>query len=135
MIRPTPATSGAISWILVNTNPQEERFAVENLKRQQFLGYLKSANAIRDQPEWYNTLTTNCTTTIRRHAQLQDGRLPLDWRVLLNGHADEYLYDLGRLAPGIPFEELKRRSHISPTAKVAPLETFSQAIRAGRPGF
>ena len=103
--------------------------------RRQFLGYLKSANDIREHPEWYNTLTTNCTTTIRRHAQLEGGRFPLDWRVLLNGHADEYLYELGRLAPGISFEELKRRSHISPAAQAAPVENFSQAIRAGRPGF
>lgn len=103
--------------------------------RRQFLDYLKSVNELREHPAWYNTLTTNCTTTIRQHAQLEAGRLPFDWRVLLNGHADEYLYDRGRLVPGFSFEELKHRSHISPAAREATVENFSQAIRAGRPGF
>jgi hypothetical protein len=103
--------------------------------RRQFLDYIKSANKLRENPAWYNTIVTNCTTTIRQHAQLQPGRLPYDWRVLLNGHVDEYLYEHGRLATGLPFDELKRRSHISPAAREASLENFSQAIRAGRPGF
>jgi hypothetical protein len=103
--------------------------------RRQFLDNLKSANELREHPAWYNTLTTNCTTTIRHHAQLEPDRLPLDWRVLLNGHAGEYLYDLGHLAPGLPFAELKRRSHISPAARAASVEDFPQLIRAGRPGF
>lgn len=126
-LRTNVQTGNEVYLFRLNTSPEDAR--------QQFLGYLKSANDIRDHPEWYNTLTTNCTTTIRQHAQLEGGRLPFDWRVLLNGHADEYLYDLGRLTPGIAFDELKRRSHISPAARAAPLETFSQAIRAGRPGF
>lgn len=109
--------------------------ATPEYARRQFLDNLKSANELRSHPAWYNTLTTNCTTTIRHHAQLEPDRLPLDWRVLLNGHADEYLYDLGHLVPGMPFDELKRRSHISPAARAAAVEDFPQLIRAGRPGF
>ena len=39
MTQPASAASGAISWIVVNTHPQKERIAVENLNRQQFVGY------------------------------------------------------------------------------------------------
>jgi len=39
LIQHTPSSSGAISWIVVHTHPQKERFAVENLSRQQFVGY------------------------------------------------------------------------------------------------
>jgi transcriptional antiterminator RfaH len=37
MIR--PGHNGAVSWILVSTHPHKERFAVENLNRQRFVGY------------------------------------------------------------------------------------------------
>ena len=39
MIHPGPTGSGAVSWIVVTTHPQKERFAAENLNRQQFVGY------------------------------------------------------------------------------------------------
>ncbi|HWE20044.1 MAG TPA: transcription termination/antitermination NusG family protein [Hyphomicrobiaceae bacterium] len=34
-----PGHNGAVSWILVSTHPHKERFAVENLNRQRFVGY------------------------------------------------------------------------------------------------
>ena len=32
--------------------------------RRVFLEYMRKINATEDRPEFYNTLTTNCTTTI-----------------------------------------------------------------------
>jgi hypothetical protein len=100
-----------------------------------FLDYLRSANALRTRPEWYHSIATNCTTLIRQHARPLRVNLPWDWRLLANGHADKYLYDLGYITRELPFEELKRRSLVTPAARLAPPENFSDEIRRGRPGF
>src|SRR4051794_32924525 len=103
-----------------------------------FIEYIRSVNRLRERAEWYNALTTNCTTDIRRMAVLAAGpdAQPWDWRILLNGRMDEMLYRRGRLVGSLPLAELKQRAHINAVARVydqAP--DFSQRIRSGRLGF
>ena len=103
-----------------------------------FLDYLSRANRMRDHPEWYNALTNNCTTNIASHvAETRPGKaVRWDWRVILNGKADEMMYERGNLAGNLPFDELKRSAHINPAARAADnAPAFSQLIRRGRPGF
>jgi hypothetical protein len=101
--------------------------------RATFLNYLKKINRIRNRPEWYNALTNNCTTNIATLA----GEPELDWRVLLNGRADQMLYERGDLATGnLPFAQLKEQAHINAAARVAnDAPDFSRRIREGRAGF
>jgi hypothetical protein len=40
-------------------------FSIET--RKVFLSYLAEVNRLKEQPEWYNALTGNCTTSIRWH--------------------------------------------------------------------
>ena len=105
--------------------------------RAVFLDYLKTANYLHDHPQWYNALTSNCTTNVMPHLMADTGRrAPLDWRLLLNGHADEMAYEHRRLAGDLPFDELKRRAHINDAARAADqAPDFSRRIRLGRPGF
>lgn len=105
--------------------------------RAVFLDYLKSANALHDHPQWYNALTTNCTTSVMPHLLAdKEISMPWDWRILLNGRIDEMAYEQGRLAGGLPFDELKRRAHINSAARAADqAPDFSRRIRVGRPGF
>lgn len=103
-----------------------------------FLDYLRRANQLRDRPEWFNALTNNCTTNISVHMADAGHRnfFRWDWRILLNGHADEMLYEHGDLAGSLPFAELKRRALINPAARAADqAPDFSDRIREGRPGF
>jgi len=100
-----------------------------------FLDYLRSANALRDQPAWYNSLTTNCTTLIRQHEKLVNPHAPWSWRLLVNGRLDGYLYTRGYVKRDLPLAELKQRSAITAAAQAAPAADYSTAIRAGRPGF
>ena len=109
--------------------------ATPEAARVQFLEYLRAANELRTRPAWYNSLATNCTTLIREHARAMHINLPWDWRLHANGHAHEYLHRLGYISPELPVEELKRRSHVTPAARLASLESFSEDIRRGRPGF
>jgi hypothetical protein len=103
-----------------------------------FLDYLKTANQLHVTPRWYNALTANCTTSIAPHVAVasSNGRVPWDWRILINGYADKMAYDHGNLAGGLPFDELKRRAHINDAARAADqAPDFFARIRAGRPGF
>lgn len=102
---------------------------IENA-RALFMEYMRRINALKEKPEFYNTLTTNCTTTIWTNTRVNPGRLPFSWKLLLSGHVPEYLYEEGRLDTTVPFPELKRLSLINARAQAADgAEDFSQRIR------
>jgi len=108
--------------------------APPNRARERFLEYVRSLNALRTQPRWYNAVTTNCTTSIRSQHPSKE-RIPWDWRILLNGKGDELLYrDGGLVTGGLPFAELKARSLIDTRARAAnDSPDFSKLIREGLP--
>jgi hypothetical protein len=103
--------------------------------RRLFLEYVLKINQLKDQPEFYNTLTTNCTTDVWSLARaLSATQVPLDWRVLLSGYFPEYAYDLGSLDARVPFAELKAQSLINEEAHAAGDDpAFAERIRAGLP--
>ena len=105
----------------------------ENVRRL-FLSYFQKINALKEQPGFYNTFTTNCTTNVLMHTKVNPGKQAYSWKILLSGYAPLYAYERGRLDTSLPFEELKRRSHINAAAHAADQAAdFSQQIRAGLP--
>lgn len=103
--------------------------------RDFFLAYVNRLNSLRDKPEWYNAVTQNCTTSIRTQRAAVD-RAPWDWRMLVNGHGDELLYERGTIVTNLPLAELKERVHINERAKKADKDSdFSRLIRKGVPGM
>ena len=104
--------------------------------RERFLEYVHALNALRTHPRWYNAVTTNCTTSVRAQRPTNE-RMPRDWRILLNGKGDEVLYERHLIATGgLPFAELKQRSHINERAHAADKDPdFPRLVRAGLPGF
>jgi hypothetical protein len=114
----------------INTTPQRSQ--------AMFLDYLTSINHLHSYPEWYNALTSNCTTNIRTHASATSGSkpTPMDWRILLNGHLVQLLYERDDLVGDMPLTELNRQAHINPAAKAAGgSPDFSRLIRIDRAGF
>lgn len=111
--------------------------ATPQLARALFLEYIERVNRIRNHAEWYNALTNNCTTNIDVLAAAAQGKHPRwDWRVLLNGRADQMMYERGNLAGDLPYAELKAKAYVNPAAQAADQAAdFSQRIREGRPGF
>ena len=102
--------------------------------RRVFLDYMRDINRLHEHPRFYNTVTTNCTTMILTHAAVNPGPIPYSWKILFSGYTPEYAYDRGRLDQNLPFEELKRRSHINAAAQAADkAPDFSRRIRAGLP--
>jgi len=111
------------------------RAPIENARRL-FLEYVRAINELAERPRFYDTLTTNCTTTILLNTRVNPGHLPLSWKVLLSGHAAEYAHEWGRLDTSMPFAELQRRSRINEAARAADQAAdFSRRIRAGLPGI
>jgi hypothetical protein len=98
--------------------------------RERFLEYVKAMNVLRDHSRWYNELTANCTTSIRTQRSVNE-RAPWDWRILINGKADELLYERHAIATaGLPFPELKQQSRINNRAIAADQDPdFSRLIR------
>jgi hypothetical protein len=107
---------------------------VENGRRL-FLEYVNKINSLKKKPEWYNTLTTNCTTNVWMHSWANPGHLAFSWKLLASGHVPEYLHESGRLFTGLPFEELRARSRVNDRAQQAgQAPDFARRIRAGLPG-
>lgn len=102
--------------------------------RALFLGYLDTAESLRTTAQFYNTLSSNCTTIVFDLARQIAPDIPLDHRLLLSGHFAEYAYDLGALTPGYSYAELKTLGYINPRTKhISPPNSFSKAIRMGIP--
>ena len=105
----------------------------ENLRRF-FLQYMSKLNGLRERPEFYNTLTTNCTTAILMNARVTPDSLPLSWKVLVSGYTPEYVYSMGRMDQSLPFPELQRRSLVNAAAQAADqAPDFSRRIRQALP--
>ena len=104
-------------------------------RRRLFLAYIQKINALKEEPEFYNTLITNCTTNIWLHTRVNPGHLHPSWKLLLSGHVPAYAYDAGKLDTSLPFPELQRRSLVNARARAADrAEDFSHRIREGLPG-
>ena len=119
--------------------PQEDvyiyrtRGPLKNLRRI-FLDYIKSINELQERPSYYNTLTTNCTTSILMHTRMNPESPPMSWKILLSGYVPDYLYELGRIDTSRPFAELEKLSRVNARAHAADKDpAFSQRIREGLP--
>jgi hypothetical protein len=120
-------------------NPPEDvylyrgRLAPEN-SRKFFMEYVRQINSMKENPEWYNTLTTNCTTDVVRLIRAYGGRARYNWKVLLSGYAPQYAYENGSLDTCIPFTELRKLSYINSKARaVGEDPEFSRKIRERLP--
>jgi hypothetical protein len=100
--------------------------------RKWLLQYVDSFDRLAETPCFYNAGTQNCTTTIRTNIQAMGIRMPFDWRLLVNGHLDEMLYEKGIIDTSRPFAEVKAGSLIDARAKAADQDPdFSRKIREG----
>lgn len=102
------------------------------------IALLDSANEHAAEPEFYNTLTANCTTEVWMFTDAMGLGEPLDWRLFASGYLPEFLYDLGLLDRSRPIEDLREAGHIMPRVRSALDQdltgvAFSNAIREGIP--
>lgn len=101
--------------------------------RALFVSMLARANHLAQHPEFYNTLTSTCTTNIVRHVnEISPKRVPFSYKVLLPGYSDELAYSVGLLDTTVPFDALRARAKINERAlRYADSAGFSRLIRSG----
>lgn len=99
--------------------------------RALFLDVVQRLNQLRQQPEFYNTLTNNCTTNLAMHVNaLKPGTIPYGIEVLLPGHSDRLGYNLALLDTSVPFEQLRSAAFVTAKANAADGSSdFSRQIR------
>jgi hypothetical protein len=99
--------------------------------RSLFVDVMRRVNKLHDEPEFYNTITNNCTTNIVEHInRLAPGTVPYDYHVLLPGYSDRLAYDLGLLDTDLSFERLRERSRVNYLSYVhRDSRDFSRRIR------
>ena len=120
-------------------NPKEDVYMYRlrmppERRRLLFMEYIQKINKLKAKPEFYHTLTTNCTTNIVTHVQAFGGSLRYTWKILLSGYTPQYVYELGGLDTSLPFEVLRRKSLINERADRADNDPgFSEKIREGLP--
>jgi len=96
--------------------------------------YINEANDLAAHARFYNTLTTNCTTTIFDMMRAVTSSIPFDWRIVFTGHLPSYLYEHGAVDTRIPLDELRQRADV--TSRVDPGSSeveFSSRLREGVP--
>jgi hypothetical protein len=99
--------------------------------QQLFVNMLQRATALRDTPEFYNTLTNTCATKIADHInEIVPARVAWDYRILLPKNSDVLAYELGFIDNTVPLEEL-RQTHLANEKIKANIDNpnFSVAIR------
>lgn len=105
--------------------------ATPEQSRQLLVDVLGRTNELASRPEFYNTVTNNCTTNIARHInRIVPNRLRYDYQILLPGYSDKLAYKEGLIQHHGTFEETKARAYVTPKAIMhANREDFSQLIR------
>jgi len=102
--------------------------------RELFLSYLDRANALAEEPEFYDVIRNSCGVNILQ--RIADIGLEV-WSgrdALFNGRWDRLMYERGAIHRDMPFEEVRARSLINARAVAAgDVVEFSDRIRAGLP--
>ena len=102
--------------------------------RNLLLEYVAEANALARTPQFYNSITTNCTTTVARLMRVAGDKVPFDWRLIVNGYLPDYAYDHGAIDTSMPLGRLREIARIGERARAIGLTPdFSRAIRVGVP--
>lgn len=78
-----------------------------------FLAYINKAKALRNQPNWYNSMLNNCTTEMRPLFN-QVTELPYDYRWVVSGYFPNFMYDKHLISHKDSFDKWHDKAHINP---------------------
>ena len=79
---------------------------------------LERAAALRQRPEFYNTLGNSCVSNLVQHVnRLAPGRIPGGVRLLFPGYADAVAHELGLIDQALPIDSARARYRINERAR------------------
>ena len=86
--------------------------------RQVFVEMMQRAERLRTHPEFYNTVTNNCTSNVIAHVnRVAPGRIPGGLKTILPGYSDEVGIKLGLLDTDLDLERARERFRINEIAR------------------
>jgi hypothetical protein len=99
--------------------------------RALFIEMVTRANKLKENPEFYNTITNTCTTNIVSHINdVIPGKIPFSLKVLMPEYSDELALDVGLLETDLPLEQARSKYLINDKAmKYEDYPDFSIRIR------
>lgn len=103
-------------------------------RRALFEEYLAKADQLAQNPKWYNTLTSNCTTLVFDMVQaVSQKSLPTDYRLIASGYLPNYLHDLGVINPNMDMASWYQQAHVNPKSRGKNLSSaqYSALLRQG----
>ncbi|MDR2117674.1 MAG: DUF4105 domain-containing protein [Planctomycetaceae bacterium] len=100
--------------------------------RAMFVDAVQRANKLAKKPEFYHPLTNSCVTNLIKHVNKgRPNAIPKEYRTLLPGLMDHYVYDLKLIdTTAKTFQETKENAKVNwLVEKFGDLEYFSAGIR------
>ena len=86
--------------------------------REVFVEMLQRADGLREHPEFYNTLTNNCTSNVIAHVNhVAPHRISSGIKTILPGYSDEVAYKLGLIDTDLDLEHARERFRINERAR------------------
>ena len=99
-----------------------------------FLDMLNKVNELKDKPEFYNTITNNCTSALVKHVNNiadPEAQIGFSWKYVLPAYAGNLAYDMGLINDTGTFEELQKKYSIKAKAiSCQDVVDFSKCIRS-----
>jgi len=102
-------------------------------ERPEILEMLARANQLAVAPEFYNSLTNNCTSNIVAHVNtLAPHRIPFSYKTIFPAYSDQLAYELGLIPTDEAFDKVRAAHRIDQVAQRDQAgRDFSTIIRAG----
>jgi hypothetical protein len=108
----------------VRTTPEKGRLLLADI--------LQEMNRLAEQPQWYNTVTDNCTSRIAWHVnRVTPNRIPnTAWEAYVTGYADAFALKHGLLDTDLPLEEARKKYRVTERSQeIGDLPDYSKRIR------
>jgi hypothetical protein len=125
--------------ILLRANVRKDKVYAYPIKLEKsenarllFVDMLNKMNNLTIKPEWYNTLFSNCTSSIVKHInRLSPGRISqFSWQLWLTASADELALKHGLLDTDLSIEEARDKFFVTDISqKIGDVPNYSMVIR------
>lgn len=122
--------------IRVRTDVRESKIYLYPVRtekgRQLLVDMLEEMNSVAIKPQWYNTVTANCTSRIAEHVnRVTSGRIPdRPWQGYVTGYADVFALKHGLLDTNLSIEEARKKYYITDRSKeIGDVADYSKLIR------
>lgn len=111
------------------------KFEDKGNARLLLIDMLNTMNDLAIHPKWYNTLFSNCTSSIAKHInKISSGRISLlSWQLWLTASADELALKHGLLDTDLSIEKAREKFYITDISqKIGDVEDYSKEIRGNK---